>query len=85
MATGLISVSKASVQSFLDKGPGHAVVIVIGGAAEALCTPPPPPPRFLCFARTNVLINTAADAKPGTTDLTLRERKGFVKLAIKEG
>ncbi|MBN3312695.1 DGAT2 acyltransferase, partial [Atractosteus spatula] len=62
MSSGMIPVSKPSLEFVLSRsGTGHAVVIVVGGAAESLnCT-------------------------PGLNVLVMRERKGFVRLALEYG
>ncbi|XP_054851505.1 2-acylglycerol O-acyltransferase 3 [Eublepharis macularius] len=40
MSSGMVPVSKRSLDFLLRGGPGHAVVIVVGGAAESLdCSP----------------------------------------------
>lgn len=61
LGLGVNSVSKASINGNLTRGPGASVMIVIGGARESL------------------------ETAPGSYNLILDNRKGFVKVALQKG
>ncbi|XP_031428363.1 diacylglycerol O-acyltransferase 2-like isoform X1 [Clupea harengus] len=62
MSTGLIPVSKRSIEHLLTRsGVGNAVVIITGGAEESLFS------------------------SPGVNTVVMKNRKGFVKLALENG
>ena len=68
-AQGLVDASKETIVSLLKKSV--SVIIVIGGAQEC---------RLQEICDTEALL-----ARPGTAELVLKPRKGFVKLALQTG
>ena len=98
---GLCDVDRHTLLARLRQGPGSAVFLAVGGAAESLLTqvgawsggvgsPPCTPHPARCLARHRCLrpcpwLCHPALPQPGTMDLVLKRRKGFVRVALEAG
>jgi hypothetical protein len=80
---GLVDASRESLDHLLQNN--ISVCIVVGGAAEGTAHLPSViavlSADCICFG----CFLIALDARPGTYDLTLSRRFGFIRLAIENG